>query len=115
MKSRERIESAISDLKTKTDEYEKMGRRLLDVAGELELAAMGVFEQARGTTGRIAGEFRDDFGQKSESDESLKGRTEYSAKETEGDEFDHWLNSHKEEVRHMVCDSPEYEKADFCH
>ena len=37
VKSRERIESAIHDLRHKTGEYEEVGKRLLEVAEELEV------------------------------------------------------------------------------
>jgi len=111
VKSRERIESAIHDLRHKTGEYEEVGKRLLEVAEELEVAAKGVFEQTRGTTNLIAGEFRDDFGKKGEYGARLEEQSQYSG---EGDEFDRWLASHKDEVRHMICDNPDYQEAGFC-
>jgi hypothetical protein len=114
VKSHERIESAIHDLRRKTEEYEEAGRRLLDLSGELECAAMGVFERARSTTSLIAGEFREDFGRKPASGEDLWQKKNYSAEESELEEFDRWLAAHKDEVRRIVCDNLSYEEAAFC-
>jgi hypothetical protein len=114
MKSRERIESAVNNLITKTQEYEHVGQRLLGVAQELESAANGVLEQTRTTTGLIAGEFKDDFERKGGFVERLGLRKESLPKEGERDDFDRWLVAHKDEVRQMVCGNPDYGTASFC-